>query len=177
LIDHLALAVDDLDSALGECLARGATLADVTPDGPVFIPEFWAVGVRYVFLDGPEGARLELCARPGVARPGLPGHDHVGLACHDLPEMRQFFLSLGMTEIAATTLIRPGGDIPVCFLSLGQSVVELYVPPGVRRAEPQPGIWRRLILEGTEGSGLLAGPEGLEVLLRKSAPAVGPARP
>jgi catechol 2,3-dioxygenase-like lactoylglutathione lyase family enzyme len=177
LIDHLALAVVDVDAALQACLARGGLLAEVTPDGPMFIPEFWTAGVRYVFLDGPDGARLELCARPGVMRPGLPGHDHIGIACRDLPAMRHFFLSLGMEEVAATTLIRPEGEIPVCFLSLGATVVELYTPPGLSQATHVPGFWRRLVLEGGEGSGPLTGPEGLEILRRPAVRTAELARP
>ena len=91
-IDHLALAVDDLDAALAAARARGARIDHgTTPDGPRFIPEFGAAGLRYVFLDGPEGARIELCARPGEVRAGLPGHDHIGIACRDLPAMTGLF--------------------------------------------------------------------------------------
>ena len=72
VIDHLALAVDDVEGALAGTQARGGRIdAAVTPDGPLFIPEFWEAGTRYVFLEGPEGARIELCARPGTARPRL----------------------------------------------------------------------------------------------------------
>jgi catechol 2,3-dioxygenase-like lactoylglutathione lyase family enzyme len=166
LIDHLALAVDDAEAALRECRARGARLADVTPDGPMFIPEFWKAGVRYVFLEGPEGARIELCSRSGVTRSGLPGHDHVGIACRDLQEMREFFLHLGLAEIAATTLVRPEGNIGVCFLQIGVSVVELYSPPDLPRTPRPPGFWRRLVLEGAHEAGPLMGPEGIEILRR-----------
>jgi catechol 2,3-dioxygenase-like lactoylglutathione lyase family enzyme len=168
-IDHLALAVDDLDAALSAALARGAALDPaVTPDGPLFIPEFWVAGTRYVFLSGPEGARIEFCARPGIIRHDLPGHDHIGIPCRDLPAMRAFFLSLGLAEIAAVTLTRPEGDIPVAFLGIGASVVELYQP--VTPPNPSPrGHWRRLILEragAREDAGEVAGPEGLTVLRR-----------
>lgn len=169
LIDHLALAVEDVDRALRDSLARGARLADVTPDGPLEIPEFWSAGVRYVFLDGPEGARVELCARPGVTRPGLPGHDHIGMACRDLPAMRQFFRSLGLQDVAATTLIRPGGNIDVCFLQVGGSVVELYAPPDLPPGPRPAGFWRRLVLEGADEAGPVSGPEGIEVLRRARA--------
>lgn len=165
-IDHLALAVDDLDAALAAALARGGVLAgDVTPDGPMFIPEFWTAGTRYVFLNGPEGARIELCARPGTHRPGLPGHDHIGIPCADLPAMRAFFLSIGCRDLAATTLLRPTGDVPVCFLGLGKSVIELYCPPGNVAATVAPfGHWRRLLLAGSGGAAeAISGPEGLVI--------------
>jgi catechol 2,3-dioxygenase-like lactoylglutathione lyase family enzyme len=166
LIDHLALGVDDVGVALAQAMARGGTLCDVTPEGPRFIPEFWAQGARYVFLDGPEGARVELCARPGVTRQGLPGQDHVGIACRDLPGMRAFLLSLGLDQIAATVLERPQGNVAVCFLGIGGSTVELYTPPGLPDAPRPPGFWRRLVLEGAATAGPITGPEGIEVLRR-----------
>jgi len=162
-IDHLALAVDDVEAALAAALARGGVLdGDVTPDGPLFIPEFWTAGTRYVFLKGPEGARIELCARPGATRPGLPGHDHIGIPCTDLPAMAAFFRSLGCAEIAATTLIRAGGDVSVAFLGLGSSVIELYCPPDRAAATvASPGYWSGLVCAGTVHAGRIEGPEGL----------------
>lgn len=164
-IDHLALAVEDVDAALAAALARGAVLdGDVTPDGPLFIPEFWTAGTRYVFLKGPEGARIELCARPGTARPGLPGHDHIGIPCADLPAMQAFFRSLGCADIAATTLIRDGGNVPVAFLGLGASVIELYCPPDHAAATVAPhGLWGGLVCAGTGLAGRIEGPEGLVI--------------
>ena len=164
LIDHLALAVDDVDVAMAAALARGGRLdAGVTPEGPLLIPEFWEAGTRYVFFGGPEGARVELCARPGLTRAGLPGHDHIGVACRDFGTMRQFFLTLGLSEVASTVLDRPDGKTPVSFLGLGSTVVELYAPPGLPDAQRPPGFWRRLILEGADEVGPLAGPEGIEI--------------
>ena len=164
-IDHLALAVDDLDAALAAALARGGMLdGDVTPDGPLFIPEFWAAGTRYVFLKGPEGARIEFCARPGTSRPGLPGHDHIGIPCADLPGMQDFFRSLGCTDIAATMLIRAEGDVAVAFLGLGRSVIELYCPPGdAATSVASCGHWRGLVLDGAGPAGRIDGPEGLVI--------------
>jgi catechol 2,3-dioxygenase-like lactoylglutathione lyase family enzyme len=164
-IDHLAIAVNDTDAALREAVARGALLdTDTTPNGPETIPEFWSGGARYVFLKGPEGAKIELCAQLGVTRPGLPGHDHIGIACHDLPAMRLFLMDLGLTERFATVLHRPMGDIPVSFLAHGGSVLELYAPPGLTRAPGGRAPWRRLILTGAGGAGPLEGPEGLQLL-------------
>jgi catechol 2,3-dioxygenase-like lactoylglutathione lyase family enzyme len=167
-IDHLALAVDDVDAALAAAVARGAVPdSGVTPHGPQFIPEFWTAGTRYVFLQGPEGARIELCSRPETVRAGLPGHDHIGIPCVDLPVMRGFLLSLGCAEIASTTLVRPDGNVPVAFLGLGTSVAELYCPPdGSAAAVAGGGFWRRLLLAGTGQTGQVEGPEGLLIGLR-----------
>lgn len=165
-MDHLALAVDAVAPSLAAVIARGGSLdAAVTPDGPVLIPEFWDAGTEYVFVEGPEGARIELCARPGSTRPGLPGHDHLGIACRDLAALRAFFLDLGLSEIAATVLRRATGDVAVAFLSTGVSTVELYAPPvpPVLAAAP---VWRSLLLAGlTEAR---QGPEG--IVLRPLTP-------
>jgi catechol 2,3-dioxygenase-like lactoylglutathione lyase family enzyme len=167
VIDHLALAVADLDKSLVEMRARGAVLDDTTPEGPREIAEFWDSGVRYVFLRGPEGARIELCARRGGApRSGLPRHDHVGIPCSDIAATEAFFLSLGLSRIAAVDLDRPEGMIPVRFLSAGRGVVELYSPPAHDPASLSPrGLWRGLRLSGTGMTGERTGPDGLRVTL------------
>jgi catechol 2,3-dioxygenase-like lactoylglutathione lyase family enzyme len=164
-IDHLALAVPDVPTALRECLGRGGRLSDATPEGPLSIAEFWENGVDYVFLDGPEGAKVELIARRPPA-PRLPwGHDHIGISCAELAPMRAFFLDLGLAERAAVTLDRPKGPVDVAFLAWGDSVVELYCLPETR-SDPSlnggQGYWRRLRAIGIEERRV--GPEGVELL-------------
>lgn len=168
-IDHVALAVDDVDAALAGALARGGVLdAEVTPDGPLVIPEFWTAGTRYVFLNGPDGFRIELCARVGMPRHGLPGHDHIGIPCTDLPAMQAFFRSLGCSDIAATTLIRAEGDVAVAFLGLGRSVIELYCPQGGAAASVAArGHWRGLLFLGSDSADRIDGPEGLVIERRR----------
>ncbi len=166
-IDHLALAVNDTDAALAEFLSRGAVLEATTPDGPKEIAEFWADGVRYVFLQGPEGARIELCAkRDTPAQPHRPGHDHIGIPCTDIAASAAFFTDLGARPVAAVDLIRAEGTIAVRFLSAGQSVIELYAPPGHDPASlSHAPLWRGLRILGTGRSGTLTGPDGLKVTL------------
>jgi len=167
-IDHLALAVADVDAALAGMRARGARLEATTPEGPREIAEFWEGGVRYVFLEGPEGARIELCARlPQDGRAGLPGHDHIGIPCTDLAATEGFFLGLGLRPLAAVDLRRDDGVTKVRFLAAGDSVVELYEPPALRGAVAPfaaEGLWRGLRLEGAGiAPGLRIGPDGLRV--------------
>ena len=168
VIDHLALAVADVDRALAECLSRGARIEGTTPDGPREIAEFWQTGVRYVFVEGPEGARIEFCARLGAGpRDGLPGHDHIGIPCTDLAATEGFFLSLGLAPVAGVDLLRADGVTKVRFLSAGQGMVELYEPPGLRGATAPfavTGHWQGLRLHGAAGpTGLRIGPDGLHV--------------
>ena len=166
-IDHLALSVADVDTALAALRARGAVLDDTTPDGPKEIAEFWSTGVRYVFLRGPEGARIELCARRGgAADAGVRGHDHIGIPCTSVDATEAFFTDLGLTRIAAVDLDRPEGRIPVRFLRAGTSVVELYGPPGHEAgAVAAAGLWRGLQLLGSGQTGARIGPDGLRVTL------------
>jgi len=169
-IDHLALAVNDVDASLAALRARGAALDSTTPQGPNEIPEFWDSGVRYVFLQGPEGARIELCARRAAApRSELPGHDHIGIPCTDIAATAAFFTGIGLLPLAAVTLTRDDGQTHVRFLGHGAQVVELYEPPhlrGTTGTNPETALWNGLRLTGAAGpKGALNGPDGLCVTL------------
>lgn len=160
-IDHVALAVPDIDAALARMLAAGATLDPaVTPDGVGRIAEFWGEGIRYVYLQGPEAARIELCQRNAGAVTEA-GHDHIGIPCRDLVSTQRFFEDQGARLIASVDLQRAGGTVPVRFLDYAGAMIELYAPPG---AEPrEPGLWSRLLVGGLDG-GLDSeriGPDGL----------------
>lgn len=158
-IDHVALAVPDMDRALAALQAVGLGLdADVTPNGPQLVPEFWGAGLRFVYLAGPEGARIELCERlsGGVTE---TGQDHVGIPCHDLANVRRFFENLGARPIATFDLERPEGRIPVVFLAFEGGVIELYQPATPARAAR--GLWSRLLVQGL--SAVVEGPEGLHL--------------
>ena len=164
-IDHLALKAVDTDAAGWAVRARGARVdPGVTPDGPLEIAEFWGSGVRYQFLQGPGGARVEICARRGgqaepVLEAALLGHDHIGLCCRDIAASAGFYGDLGLGAVFQTVLQRAGGAIAVRFLRLGSQVLELYSPPG-RGDLPGQGLWRGLRFEGLGRQEMLAGPDG-----------------
>lgn len=169
-IDHLALAVADVPTALAALQAKGAKLEATTPNGPQGIAEFWDHGIAYVFLSGPEGARIELCARlPHDTRPGLPGHDHIGIPCTDIAASVGFFEGLGFETIHSVSLTRADGVTEVRFLSAGSSVVELYEPPHLRGTTPAfapNALWHGLRLLGTgRPAARLTGPDGLRLTL------------
>ncbi|MCB6177708.1 VOC family protein [Rhodobacter sp. Har01] len=156
-IDHLALSVPDLDAAAEAALARGARRDPaVTPDGPRAIAEFWG-GVRFVFLQGPEGARIELIERP--AAPRGPGLDHIGLPVPDIAAATAFAEGLGARLAASVRLSRPEGITEVRFLTLGAAMLELYQPP-FPSAPATPGLWHRLLIPGIRPQ---TGPGGLVV--------------
>ncbi len=156
-IDHIALAVPDMDAALATLAAAGAKLdVGVTPNGAERIPEFWGDGIRFVYLCGPEGARIELCQRLTGAVTEV-GHDHIGIPCHDLPAMQRFFEAQGAVLTAAVDLQRPEGVIPVRFLAYAGGIIELFAPQTPVRTAP--GLWSRLRVAGLGAE--VAGPEGL----------------
>ena len=164
-IDHLALGVADIDAALAALLDAGLDLDPaVTPKGPGFIPEFWQDGLRYVYLSGPEGARIELCQRvTGQTKP--TGHDHVGIPCTSLADMQGFFETAGARLVASVDLRRPEGTIPVRFMGYQGGMIELYQRPAApisapkSAARPGVGLWSRLLVAGLAAP--LPGPEGL----------------
>jgi catechol 2,3-dioxygenase-like lactoylglutathione lyase family enzyme len=159
VIDHLALAVPDLEAAVAGALARGA-VADpsVTPHGALEIPEFQAGGVRYLFLQGPGGARIEFIQN--LAAPHGPGHDHIGIPCSNIADTAAFLSGLGAVPVSAVTLQRAEGETQVRFLALEGSVLELYQPPVPPHPAPV-GLWSALLVPGIEA---MTGPDGLRLL-------------
>lgn len=176
VIDHVALKAMDTDAAAAAALARGGVIdRGVTPDGPMEIAAFWDAGVRFQFMQGPEGARLEFCARRGVtlAQPcgldaALAGHDHIGICCRDIDASVGFYQLLGFDLAFATTLAPADGPLPVRFLARNDQVLELYSPASRRSGAmvlPARGHWQGLRLEGAGRSAVLAGPDGERVTL------------
>src|ERR1039457_4666702 len=55
-IDHIALNVIDIDKAYEEI--KNAKLEIIEDNAPVFLP-FWADGVKYFSVRGPDGEKLE----------------------------------------------------------------------------------------------------------------------
>lgn len=174
VIDHVALKVCDTDKALDRLVDRGALIdEEVTPNGPKEIAEFWTAGVRYVFFQGPGGARLELCAKRDSIESrngGILGHDHIGVSCRDVSAMRTFFGALGFCDLASHVLETASGPVDVCFMGLGDDVVELFSLPEIRSGQitrAAQGLWARLHMFRPSDRGsskLLTGPEGLDVV-------------
>ena len=132
---HVALSVPDTDAAMNACMARGGKLVQsMTPDGPLEIPEFWGEGVRYVFIEGPEGALIELCMRKGRETSSRWGHDHIGIECEQLSTVQSLFESDGCDLIAKHSLRRSDGTTDVAFLKRGDSIAELFSPPHAQKA-------------------------------------------
>ncbi len=157
VIDHLALSVPDLDAAATTMMARGAEIESTTADGPQLIPEFWRGGVRYLFLTGPEGTRIELCQN--LADPQPLGHDHIGIPCTDIAASEAFVLGLGGRLVASVTLTRADGDTQVRFVELAGGLLEFYMAP-VMAPVAAHGFWSRLLVPGLAAA--VTGPDGLQ---------------
>jgi catechol 2,3-dioxygenase-like lactoylglutathione lyase family enzyme len=156
-IDHIALTVPDMDAALSRLTGAGIKLdAGVTPNGAELIPEFWDDGLRFVYLSGPETARIELCQRVTGA-PADIGHDHVGIPCNDLAAMQAFFQDQGAQLVTSVDLDRPEGTIAVRFLTFHGGMIELFQPKTAPRAAQ--GLWSRLLVAGLDAP--IQGPEDL----------------
>lgn len=156
-IDHIALAVHDIDATLATITSAGVAVdTDITPDGVGEIAEFWDAGIRYVYLSGPEGSRIELCQR-NVDPVASTGHDHIGIPCSDIAAMQGFFESHGARLLASVDLNRATGPVPVRFLGFEGGMVELYEPP--YRARSAQGVWSRLIVSGLSAE--ISGPDGV----------------
>ena len=156
VIDHLALSVPDLDLVSAAMISRGAVIEATTAGGAQLIPEFWGGGMRYLFLTGPDGARIELCQN--LADPQPLGHDHIGIPCTDIAASQAFILGLGGRLVSAVTLTRPDGDTHVRFIELDGALLEFYAAPNARPVAPE-GRWSRLLVPGLAAA--VTGPDGL----------------
>jgi catechol 2,3-dioxygenase-like lactoylglutathione lyase family enzyme len=127
-IDQVALSMPDIDAALARLLMQGPRLAESTPEGPETIPEVWDGGLRYVYLIGPDGARIELCQRQ-VGAVAAVGQDHIAIPCTDRKATQRILSDQGAHPAATVDLHRADGVIPVRFLRFRGGMVKLYRPP------------------------------------------------
>ncbi len=130
--DHLALRVGDVDEALLQVQRTGTSLhTDFTPDGPREIAAFWSTGVRFVFVSGPNGLPVELCAPRGRSGLGATctGLDHLGVRVRETGAGRAAILSRGGTEVAHYTLADSVPPVDVCFLAEGNLMWEVFDEP------------------------------------------------
>lgn len=133
VIDHFALDVIDIESALSAALARGARQDSSTPDGPVDF-SLWEKGVRYVFLSGPQGEKVELNQRldldPSRREENVGGWSHLGIPTHDIDASREFYRRLGFSEVLYQEVPGPDGTTKILMMAIGNFMVELYQLPG-----------------------------------------------
>lgn len=133
VIDHFALDVIDIDSALSAARARGARQDSSTPDRPVDF-DLWEKGVRYVFLSGPQGEKVELNQRldldPSRREENVGGWSHLGIPTHDIDTSREFYRRLGFSEALYQEVPGPDGTAKILMMAIGSFMIELYQLPG-----------------------------------------------
>jgi lactoylglutathione lyase len=129
-IDHFAIEVVDIERALGEALAAGATKDPTVPHGLVLSSRV----MKSVFLRAPTGERMELTQRmdmgPGRYK-GVQGKlSHLGIAATDIKMSIAFYARLGFHEVVGTIHRAERDGILVAFLERGGFCIELFQPAG-----------------------------------------------
>lgn len=128
-IDHLAIDVVDIQSALSLARAMGVKVDPGTPDGPVALP-LWSAGVRYVFLTGAGGEKIEFNQRldldPARRAENLGGWSHLGLPVTDMARSEAFYQRFGFKPVMRAAI--PVGDekVQISMLELDGFLLELY---------------------------------------------------
>jgi len=129
-IDHFALDVVDIDAALEAALDAGAVMDEATPDGPAGIPQFWSQGVKYIFLKGPGGEKVELNQRldldPGRRTENLGGWSHLGVPVTDIDRSREFYSQFGFEEVMYAEIPVEDQAIKASMMDKGGFVLEFY---------------------------------------------------
>ena len=132
-IDHFALDVLDVESAIAALQHGGAELEGSTPDGWVPFP-LWAHGVRYVFLQGPGGEKIELNERldldPSRRDDNLGGWSHLGIPTADVERSRRFYADLGFEEALYQEVPLEEGVAAISMMEINGFMLELYRLPG-----------------------------------------------
>ncbi len=139
-IDHITLDVLDVRRAMETTLQRGANLdAEYTPDGPVEGPQYWTAGVSYVFVDGPNGERIELNQRndlpPGRRSQNIGGWSHLGIPVTDIESSKQFYQRFGFALTMDVAI--PSGEetVRIAMLEKDGFTLEFYQLTGDARQE------------------------------------------
>jgi len=129
-IDHFALDVLDIESALNEAFVAGISLEQSTPDGPLDIPFFWSQGVRYAFLEGPGGEKVEFNQRldlsPDRRMNNLNGWSHLGIPVTDIDSSRDFYRQFGFEEVMYAEIPVDAEVIKASMMEKNGFILEFY---------------------------------------------------
>jgi lactoylglutathione lyase len=128
-IDHLALDVLDMDSALKDALNRGARLHPATAQGPVSLPTFGPKGVRYAILEGPSGEKVEFTRRMDSAsgrKENMSGWSHLGIPVTDLERSKFFYERFGFKQTLHAEIPQDSECIRAVMMEKDGFTIELY---------------------------------------------------
>jgi len=134
-IDHFTIDVLDIDQALAEVKSKGAKLDSSTPEGPLELNTFWSKGVRYVFLQGPQGEKIELNQRldlsPVRRINNLNGWAHLGIPTTNIIASNDFYHQFGFKEIMRAAIPTEEEAIQVLMLEKDGFILEIYQMVGL----------------------------------------------
>jgi catechol 2,3-dioxygenase-like lactoylglutathione lyase family enzyme len=129
-IDHFAIDVLDINSALGAAKAKGIALDAGTPDGPVPIPQCWSKGVQYVFLTGSHGEKIEFNQRfdldPSRRAENLDGWSHLGIPVTNIDKSRAFYSQFGFREVMYAAVPIGDEEVKIAMLEKEGFLLEFY---------------------------------------------------
>jgi lactoylglutathione lyase len=129
-IDHFALDVLDIESALNEAFDAGISLEQSTPEGPLDIPFFWSKGVKYAFLEGPGGEKVEFNQRldlsPDRRVNNLNGWSHLGIPVTDIDSSRDFYGQFGFEEVMYAEIPVEDQAVKASMMELNGFILEFY---------------------------------------------------
>ena len=128
-IDHFAMDVLDIRSALAEALGRDIRLDPGTPDGPVALP-LWSAGVEYVFLIGSHGEKVEFNQRldlDPLRRSGnLGGWSHLGIPVTHIERSIDFYRQFGFEPVMQASIPVGDEEIKITMLEKDDFLLEFY---------------------------------------------------
>jgi lactoylglutathione lyase len=129
-IDHFAIDVLDINQALDYAVSKGISLDASTPEGVVDIPFFWSKGVKYLFLKGPQGEKIELNLRmdldPTRRAENLNGWSHLGIPVTDINSTRDFYRNFGFLEVMYAEIPVEGESIRASMMEFNGFLLEFY---------------------------------------------------
>ena len=120
-------------------LNAGAELDSSTPNGVVFMKEFWSNGAKYVMLKGPMGEKVELNQRldlsPSRRADMFGGWSHLGIPVTNIEESLTFYRRFGFQTIMTAEIPEQGDVVRAAMLEKDRFVIELYQLVGAEREE------------------------------------------
>lgn len=138
-IDHITLDVLDIEQALQMALNAGAELDSSTPNGVVFLEQFWSKGAKYVMLKGPMGEKVELNQRldasPSRRTDMFGGWSHLGIPVTNIEESLAFYHRFGFKTIMTAEIPEHGDVVRAAMIEKDRFVIELYQLVGADREE------------------------------------------
>ena len=129
-IDHFAIDVLDVRSALKEVGANRVQLDPGTADGPVAIPQFWSKGVEYIFLNAENGEKVELNQRldlvPDRRENNINGWSHLGIPVTDIAKSEAFYEQFGFEKVMEAVIPVGEEEIKASMMSFNGFTLEFY---------------------------------------------------